>query len=95
MPVRMCIVCRNRSDKAELIRAVLSDGRAVVDKTDKAQQRGFYLCPGCIDKVRKKRVLERVIRRSVEAEVYEKFIADAEERAHEKELLKTKSKGYK
>lgn len=78
MPTRMCMVCRRRAEKKELIRAVISGDKAVVDKTGKAQSRGFYLCPECISEIRKKRVLERVLKRKAEPGMYDKFIADAE-----------------
>lgn len=77
MPIRMCMVCRNRAEKSELIRIVVQDGEAVVDKTAKIQRRGFYMCRGCLSEARKKRVLERVLKHRVEPEAYDRLIADA------------------
>lgn len=77
MPMRMCMVCRKRAHKHELIRGVNSGGVIAVDKTGKAQSRGFYICPECVALARKKRVLERVSGRRVTDEEYERFTEDA------------------
>lgn len=45
MPTRSCIICRKRNDKKELIRiACLKDGNIVLDKSQKVNARGIYLC---------------------------------------------------
>ena len=45
-PVRMCVICRRRFAKAELIRHVLTpEGILLIDETQKSPGRGFYLCP--------------------------------------------------
>lgn len=77
MPVRMCIVCRNRAEKSGLIRMVVKDGEAVVDKTAKIQSRGFYLCADCLGLAKKKRVLERILKHSVEPAAYDRLLKDA------------------
>ncbi|WP_093396071.1 YlxR family protein [Thermodesulforhabdus norvegica] len=49
-PVRMCVVCRERRYKDELIRlAVDEDGMVVVDSEGRMPGRGAYVCPGCVD----------------------------------------------
>ena len=54
-PQRMCVGCRQMSDKNLLIRVVVEDGVAVVDTTQKAQSRGVYFCknPECIKRAAK------------------------------------------
>ena len=43
--LRMCIVCRDRSDKKELVRVVRNkNGEVFLDKTGKANGRGAYVC---------------------------------------------------
>ena len=44
-PQRMCVSCRERRDKKDLIRVVLGpDGDISYDPTGKASGRGAYLC---------------------------------------------------
>lgn len=44
-PQRMCVSCKTRKDKKDLVRVVLADdGRLVVDPTGKLPGRGAYLC---------------------------------------------------
>lgn len=45
IPQRMCISCRERRNKKDLLRVVLADdGSVVYDPTGKASGRGAYLC---------------------------------------------------
>ncbi len=81
MPVRMCVVCRGRFEKAELSRVISGDdGEIRLDKTGKAQCRGAYICRECLKTAEKKRALERAFKRRVGHEVYERLIREAEEK---------------
>ena len=81
MPVRMCVVCRGRFEKAGLNRVICGgDGEIRLDKTGKAQCRGAYICGDCLGTAQKKRALERVFGRRIGPEVYERIIRDAEEK---------------
>ena len=66
-PIRSCVVCRQTSDKRELLRVVRlpeKDGGAVVaDPSGKQSGRGAYVCPAaeCIDKARKSKRFERAL----------------------------------
>ena len=47
VPVRMCVVCRERFPKGELTRYVLNDGESAQPVPDPGQVlpgRGFYVC---------------------------------------------------
>ena len=78
MPIRMCAACRGRFEKRELIRIVeTADGGIRVDKAQKAQCRGLYICGGCLPDARRKKVLERNFRRRIEPEVYDRLRAEA------------------
>ena len=74
--LRMCIICREHSDKKELLRIVKNkDGEIFVDKTGKANGRGAYICknPECFQKLRKTRGLNRAFRCEIKDEVYDKI----------------------
>lgn len=74
--LRMCIVCREQSDKKELIRIVKNkEGQIFVDKTGKANGRGAYVCKDkeCFNKLCKQKSLNRAFKCNVPPEVYEKL----------------------
>jgi hypothetical protein len=64
-PIRSCVVCRQTSDKRELLRVVRlperDGGLVVVDPTGKRAGRGSYVCPetACIEKAMKGKRFER------------------------------------
>lgn len=69
----MCIVCREHSDKKELLRIVKNkDGQIFVDKTGKANGRGAYICKSkeCLNKLKKSRGLNRAFKCEVSDDVY-------------------------
>ncbi len=43
-PQRSCVVCREKKDKRELTRLVMTDGRLQVDMSGKMKRRGAYMC---------------------------------------------------
>jgi predicted RNA-binding protein YlxR (DUF448 family) len=45
VPFRMCIGCRSRKRKGEMIRFVRNASGSIVTGTKNLQGRGFYLCP--------------------------------------------------
>ncbi len=72
----MCIVCRGRSDKKELVRVVRNkNGEVFLDKTGKANGRGAYICKSkdCFDKLKKTRALNRAFKCEIPLEIYEKL----------------------
>lgn len=69
----MCIVCREHSDKKELLRIVKNKyGQIFVDKTGKANGRGAYICKSkeCLNKLKKSRGLNRAFKCEVSDDVY-------------------------
>lgn len=61
IPERTCIVCKKKTNKYELLRLCLKDGKVVVDKFQKLGGRGAYLCPGCIPKLKNRKNLRRLM----------------------------------
>ena len=69
----MCIVCREHSDKKELLRIVKNkEGQIFVDKQGKANGRGAYICKSkeCLNKLKKSRGLNRAFKCEVSDDVY-------------------------
>ncbi len=80
-PVRMCVGCRERSAKKELIRIVRTPaGEIVADAAGKTPGRGAYICrkASCLAKARKSRALERALDTAISPEDYEKLTAAVE-----------------
>lgn len=66
-PVRTCVGCRIRSDKAQLVRIVADEGgRLVLDVRQVLPGRGAYLHPNpeCAAGALKRRAFGRALRRS-------------------------------
>lgn len=80
-PTRMCIVCRNRFPKHDLVRIVKSkNGILKVDKKQKLDGRGCYLCGSeeCMKKLIKSRSLNRTFKQDIPVEVYENIKKEIE-----------------
>ena len=45
IPIRQCLVCRNRRPKGELLRIVLWEAGVFIDPTGRKAGRGAYVCP--------------------------------------------------
>lgn len=75
VPMRMCVSCREMLPKRELIRVVRSDEGMQVDPTGKAPGRGAYICgePGCLEKAKKSKALERALGGRADDALYEKL----------------------
>jgi len=66
-PVRTCIVCRTKRDKAGLLRLVLNEeNRVLFDHQQRYHGRGAYVCsrPECLARV-KLAYLQKAFRRSL------------------------------
>ena len=74
LPQRTCMGCNAKKDKKELIRIVKNkEGNISIDRTDKAQGRGAYICDNieCLNKVIKSKRLEKALDTKISEEVYE------------------------
>jgi predicted RNA-binding protein YlxR (DUF448 family) len=67
-PVRTCTGCRERGDKAQLLRLVARDGAVEADPHQVLPGRGAYLHPteACLDKALKRRALGRALRTTLD-----------------------------
>ena len=76
IPMRECIVTKERLPKKELVRVVRTpEGEVVVDTTGKANGRGAYLKidKEVFEKAKKSKVLDRVLNVKVTEEVYDRL----------------------
>ena len=76
IPMRSCVVTREKLPKQELIRVVRTpEGNVVVDKTGKANGRGAYLKKDLqvFEKAQKSKVLNRILEVEVKDEVFEEL----------------------
>lgn len=74
IPVRTCIACRERGERAELIRLVSIEGSVRVDPSRSLPGRGAWLHPRsrCIETARKRRLFGRhlTLERDIEPTVW-------------------------
>ena len=79
IPMRMCVGCRERKEKRELIRIVRTpEGETLIDPTGKKSGRGAYVCrsPECLKRAIKQKQLERQLQASLTDEVNEALMAE-------------------
>lgn len=76
IPMRSCVVTREKLPKKELIRVVRTpEGTVIVDKTGKANGRGAYLKLDLdvINKASKTKILDKVLEVEVPETIYEEL----------------------
>lgn len=74
IPMRSCVVTKEKLEKRELLRIVRTpEGTVVADITGKANGRGAYLKKDIevINKAEKSKILERILEVEIPASVYE------------------------
>ena len=74
IPQRMCVGCREKRDKKDLLRVVRTpEGEILLDGRGKVSGRGAYVCSdvACLKKARKSKALERALETGIPDEVYE------------------------
>lgn len=76
IPERMCTGCRKMVSKPDLIRIVENNSKPFLDCDQKVQKRGLYICKNeeCISLIKKKRVLNKLIKGEVCEEFFEELI---------------------
>lgn len=76
IPLRSCVVTKEKLPKAELIRIVRSpEGEVAIDTTGKANGRGAYLKKddNVIEKARKSKILNRILEVEVKDEIFDEL----------------------
>lgn len=75
IPIRTCIVCREKAGKRALIRLVRTESGVRIDASGKMNGRGAYLCeqPSCWERALTTDVLARALRMSLTDEDRERL----------------------
>jgi len=76
IPQRMCVACKARRDKSELLRVVLlPDGHTELDPTGKMPGRGAYVCKDedCIAQALKANRFQRGLKTQVDSDTVEQL----------------------
>ena len=75
IPMRMCVVSREKLPKKELIRIVRTDNGVIIDETGKVNGRGAYVKKdiAVIEKAEKTKVLDKHLEVNVPTEIYEQL----------------------
>lgn len=79
-PVRTCLGCRQKKEKAEMSRIVrLPDGHLDLDYSQKQNGRGAYLCrsAGCIQKAFRSRAIPRSLKADLTEEQKDKLLKES------------------
>lgn len=73
LPIRTCILCREKFLKSQLLRIVKNGENFSIDETHKKDGRGAYICCKCknSEELLKKRVLDRAFKMKVPDEIYD------------------------
>lgn len=75
MPLRTCVVCRDKTGKRQLVRVVYSTDGLQVDPTGKMNGRGAYLCEqdDCWNRAITSEVLAKALRVTLNADDRERL----------------------
>lgn len=74
IPQRMCVICRKRKNKSDLIRIVRNNQNEVkIDKNGKEQGRGAYICKdrSCLEKLKKSNILANMLEITIPEIIYQ------------------------
>ena len=76
IPMRMCVVTREKLPKKDLIRVVHFEGNTFVDISGKQNGKGCYLKKDkeVIEIARKKKILNHIFETDVSDEIYEELL---------------------
>ena len=76
IPLRMCVVTRNREEKRNLLRIVKTpDGQIQVDTTGKLNGKGAYITKSkeVLEQKKKNKALDRALEVEIPASIYEEI----------------------
>ena len=73
---RMCVACRTRKHKTELVRISCLNGEAVVDQQKRQTSRAIYVCKdtNCIQRLKKSNAIQRCLHQTYAEDFFDKLI---------------------
>lgn len=75
--IRTCVACRNKFDKekTELIKITKNNDELFINKDNRIFGRSVYICKNkdCINKVIKNKILNKVLKKQNDEEIYKKL----------------------
>ena len=76
IPLRMCVVTRERLPKFEMFRVVISNNEVVFDETGKLNGKGAYLKKDkdVINLAKNNKILNRILEKDVPDSLYEELL---------------------
>lgn len=76
IPMRSCVVTREKLPKQELLRIVKFEGQISVDPSGKMNGKGCYIKKSMevLEKAKKTKVLDRVLETTINDSIYEEII---------------------
>lgn len=71
---RMCMSCKKRAPKENLIRITMKDNEYVTDNENKVDNRGIYICRSkeCIEKLEKRKNIDILLKNSFKGRTIQK-----------------------
>ena len=77
IPMRMCVVTKEKLPKRELLRIVKTEDGIVVDETGKVNGHGCYLKKDVdvVNLARDKKILDKVLEEKIEDSIYDEIIS--------------------
>lgn len=76
IPMRSCVVTKEKLPKAELLRVVKTpEGEVVIDTTGKINGRGAYIKRDItvLEKAKKSKILDKILETDIEDNIYEEI----------------------
>lgn len=75
IPMRMCIVTKERFPKMELLRIVKNEDKIIIDETGKVNGHGCYIKKDqeVCDRARKMKILNKVFECNVDESIYDEI----------------------
>lgn len=75
IPMRMCVVTREKLPKMELLRIVMTDNGIVVDETGKVNGHGCYIKKDLevLEIAKNKKILDRVLETEIDDSIFEEI----------------------
>ena len=76
-PERMCVVCRERKEKQDLVRIVLTGEGYFLDPKGAVSGRGTYVCASeeCIRRGYTKKIFEKALGRKMPEDFFEELLS--------------------